>query len=176
MCRFDRFSFNFAQSVNAIVRNCYQNQRIRSLYEHYTRKIIMLRKSIALLVGIATAFTTVQPTIARPMTRSETAYLTRFTRLPEYRAIIAEGTPKQAAIDMGWKWCRFDTDQTLVQLIIISDPRTSTISERDRTISMIGGALAIENLCPENRSTYGKALDLWPAPVELRRSLWEIAR
>jgi hypothetical protein len=172
----DRFAFNFAQSVNAIVRNCYQNQRIRSQYEHYTRKIIMFRKSIALFIGITAAFTAAQPTIARPMTPAETAYLTRFNRLPEYRTIIREGAPKQAVIDLGWKWCKFDTDQTLVQFIIINDPRTSTMSERDRTISMIGGALAIENLCPENRSTYRQALNLWGGPVELRRSLWEIAR
>jgi hypothetical protein len=136
----------------------------------------MFRKSIALLMGVTAAFTAVQSAIARPMTQAETAYLTRFNRLPEYRAIIREGAPKQAVIDLGWKWCQFDTDQMLVQFIIINDPRTSPMSDRDRTISMIGGALAIENLCPENRLTYGQALNFWGGPVELRRNLWEIAR
>jgi hypothetical protein len=138
----------------------------------------MLKQSIALLLGIAAAITTVQPAIARPMTTAETRYLGQLSRLPAYHSLLEAGATKQGVIDMGWRLCQDDKQGMLFVLMSqfrgLEEGRVGTAQD-NLAVSVIGGALAIKHLCPEQRSTYGDALNSMVGySVEGRQRLWDL--
>jgi hypothetical protein len=138
----------------------------------------MLRKITLLGVAIGLTLTTVQPAIARPMTNAETRYLGQLSHLPAYQSLLRSGATKQAVIDMGWRLCRDDKQGmlfvTMSQFQWLEQGNAASTPE-NLLVSLVGGALAIKHLCPEQRSTYGEVLNSMVGySVEGRQRLWDL--
>jgi hypothetical protein len=138
----------------------------------------MLRKSIALLMGITAAIMAAHPAIARPMTSQETAFLGQLNRLPDYQSLLQAGATKKAVIDMGWAWCEADdlTFQLMTKMQWLAEGNAASTRE-NLVVSLVGGALAMKHLCPERRSAYGEALNTMVGySVKGRQRLWDLTR
>jgi hypothetical protein len=141
----------------------------------------MLRKSIALLMGITAAIMTAHPAIARPMTQAETRYLGQLSRLPAYQSVLESGASKKAIIDMGWNWCKKDQNQSFVYLTAYfqeADRNPVGLEQDNLAVNIIGSAVAVKHLCPERRSTYGSVLNMLSGSyaAESLQMLWAIAK